>query len=155
MTFVKFNPVFPAVARELDQAVNEFFNRPVGSLFKENNIPFTIPAVNIEEGENGYFLSLAAPGLEKEDFSIDLDKRVLTISVNKELSNELADEEAPVVEKKFTRKDFSFSKFKHAFNLPEEVDLTKIGAEYVKGILELSLPRKKSEVLKTKQIEVK
>ncbi len=147
MTLVKFNPFFPAVAKDLDSAVNEFFNRPIGSVFKDE-IPFNTPAINVHETEKGYFISLAAPGLEKGDFKVDLEQGILNISVDKEMK-EL--EEGT----KVTRKEFSFFKFKHSFTLPEDVDTSKINAEYVNGILEVNLPRKAAKLLKTKNIQVK
>ena len=147
MTLVKFNPFFPAVSKDLDQAVNEFFNRPIGSVFKDE-VPFNVPAVNIHESEKGYNISLAAPGIEKEDFIVDVENGIINISVEKE--------QAQLPEGvKATRKEFSYYKFKHSFTLPEDVDSTKIKAEYQNGVLEIELPRKATKVLKSKKIEVK
>ena len=147
MTLVKFNPFFPAVSKDLDQAVNEFFNRPIGSVFKDE-VPFNTPAINIHESEKGYTISLAAPGLEKADFKVELENNILTISADKE-DRKLAEGE------KVTRKEFSYYKFKHSFTLPEDVDGSKIKAEYNKGVLELMIPRKATKLLKAKSIEVK
>jgi len=147
MTLVKFNPFFPAVSKDLDQAVNEFFNRPIGSVFKDE-VPFNVPAVNIHESEKGYNISLAAPGIEKEDFIVDVENGIINISVEKE--------QAQLPEGvKATRKEFSYYKFKHSFTLPEDVDSTKIKAEYQNGVLEIELPRKATKVLKSKKIQVK
>ena len=147
MTRVKFNPFFPTVTKELDQAVNEFFNRPINSVFKDE-VPFSTPAINIHESEKGYFISLAAPGLEKPDFKVELDKNVLTISVDKERKQV---EEG----QKVTRKEFSYHKFKHSFTMPDDVDMAKIKAEYTNGVLALEIPRKATKLLKAKSIEVK
>lgn len=147
MTLVKFNPFFPAVSKDLDQAVNEFFNRPIGSVFKDE-VPFNTPAINIYESDKGYVIALAAPGLNKEDFKVDLEKGILNISADKEAVK--LDEGV-----KATRKEFSYSRFKHSFNLPEDVETAKINAEYVNGVLEIELPRKETKVLKAKSIQVK
>ncbi len=147
MTLVKFNPFFPAVSKDLDRVVSDFMNRPIGSVFKDA-VPFNSPAINVHESEKGYFISLAAPGLEKEDFKVDLEKNILTISVEKE---EKVLEEGT----KATRKEFSYFKFKHAFTLPEDADPSKIKAEYLNGILGLELPKKANKILKAKTIAVK
>ena len=147
MTLVKFNPFFPAVSKDLDVAVNEFFNRPIGSVFKDE-IPFNMPAVNIHESEKGYTISLAAPGLEKGDFVVDVENGIINISVEKE------QEQLPEGVKA-TRKEFSYYKFKHSFTLPEDVDSSKIKAEYKNGVLEIEIPRKATKVLKSKKIQVK
>jgi len=145
MTLVKFNPFFPVVTKDL--AINEFFNSPIGSVFKDE-VTFNTPAINVHETEKGYFISLAAPGLTKEDFKVDLEQGILNISVNKELKTL---EEGV----KVTRREFSYFNFKHSFSLPEDVDATKIDAEYVNGILEVSLHRKAAKLLKPKSIKVK
>lgn len=147
MTLVKFNPFFPAVSKDLDQAVTDFFNRPIGSVFKDE-IPFNTPAVNIHESDKGYAVSLAAPGLEKDDFVVDVENGILNISVEKE-QKELPEGV------KATRKEFSYYKFKHSFTLPEDVDSSKIKAEYQNGVLNIDLPRKATKVLKAKKIQVK
>jgi len=147
MTLVKFNPFFPAVAKDLDQAVNEFFNRPTGSVFKDE-VPFNTPAINVHETEKDYLIFVAAPGLEKGDFKVDLNQGILSISVDKE--SETFEEGTKV-----TRKEFNFFKFKHSFTLPEDVDAAKIDAEYLNGVLQIKLPRKAEKLLKAKNIQVK
>ncbi len=128
--------------------LNEFFNRPVGSLFNKDDIPFNVPAVNIREDDKAFYLSIAAPGLDKKDFNVEVDQGNLVISVDKE-------EEKKEDEAKYTRREFSYYKFKHSFSLPEDVDSNKITAEYKNGVLEVTLPRKATKVLKSKSISVK
>jgi len=96
--------------------------------------PMKVPAVNITEEENEYLVSLAAPGLKKEDFKIDLDGNVLTISSQKEERSEEKD-------KKFSRKEYSYSSFGRSFTLPEEISQEKITAKYEDGVLKVRLPR--------------
>ena len=107
-----------------------------------------VPAVNITEQESEYIVSLAAPGLKKEDFKIDVDGNILTISSEKEENKEEKDE-------KITRKEYSYSSFSRSFNLPEEVNQEKIDAKYADGILKIVLPcREGTKKTTAKQIAV-
>ena len=107
------------------------------------------PAVNITEQKDQYLVSLAAPGLKKDDFKIDVDGNMLTISSEKEESKEDKD-------KKFTRREYSYSSFSRSFTLPEEINKEKIEAKYEDGVLKISLPRKEeAKKASAKQIAVK
>lgn len=102
------------------------------------------PAVNIKENEDSFEILLAAPGLNKEDFSIEIDENILKIS-SEFKQNEEAKEE------KFSRKEFNFSSFKRAFTLPETINEDKIEASYINGILQLVLPKKEEALPKEKR----
>lgn len=93
------------------------------------------PAANIIEHPESFELNLAAPGLKKEDFKINLDNNVLTIS--SELENEKHEEG-----KNFTRKEFFYGSFSRSFTLPKTINIDKIKAEYENGILTVMLPKK-------------
>ena len=111
--------------------------------------PLNLPAVNITEEPNSYQLSLAAPGMKKEDFKIDVDGNMLTISSEKEEKKEDKN-------KKFTRKEYSYSSFCRSFSLPEEIKQDKIEAKYEDGVLKISLPRKEeAKKAEAKKIAVK
>jgi len=98
----------------------------------------SVPAVNIKENENGYEVEVAAPGLSKDDFHVELDNNVLTISSEKEIKNEEKDKEG-----NYTRQEFSYSTFRRSFTLPNDVvDIEKIDAKYKDGVLRLSLPKR-------------
>lgn len=130
---------------------NEFF-KPWNEWFENDRFfgrTLNVPAVNITEEKNEYLVALAAPGMKKEDFHIDMEGNMLTISSEKEETKEEKD-------KKFTRKEYSFSSFSRSFTLPDEVDKQKIEAKYEEGILKISLPFNE-EVKKptAKQIAVK
>lgn len=107
----------------------------------------TRPAVNIKENETGYSLELAAPGFEKEDFKIDLDHDLLSISVEKE--NKTEEEKDG-----YTRREFNYSSFKRSFTLPESVDREKIQASYTNGILSVALPKKEQELKLKRAISI-
>ena len=125
----KLNETMPSLFDDFFKPWNEWF---------DGDLPLRtmkIPAVNITEQKNEYLVSLAAPGLRKEDFKIDVDGNMLTISSKKEESKEEKD-------KKFTRKEYSYSSFSRSFTLPEEINQEKIEAKYEDGVLKISLPRK-------------
>jgi HSP20 family protein len=109
-----------------------------------------VPAVNITERKDDYLVSLAAPGLKKEDFKIDVEGNLLTISSEKEEENEEKEE-------KYTRQEYSYSSFERSFTLPNEVDKDKIDAHYQDGVLELVLPKKEEakKMAISKKIAVK
>lgn len=119
----------PSVFDEFFKPWNEWFDN--GNLW---NRTMSVPAVNITEQKDAYLVSLAVPGLKKEDFTIDVDGSMLTISSRKEERREEKD-------KKFTRKEYSYSSFSRSFTLPEEINREKIEAKYEDGILKISLPR--------------
>jgi HSP20 family protein len=124
---------------------NEWFDNG-GNLW---NRALTVPAVNITENKDDYQVSLAVPGMKKDDFKIDVNGNMLTISCEKEESKEEKD-------KKFTRKEYNYSSFSRSFTLPDEVNKEKIDAKYEDGVLKLSLPRKEeAKKPAAKQIAVK
>lgn len=143
------------LSKRIDQSPSvwdEFF-KPWGDWFS-NGGPIakmsTIPAVNITDNKDEYQLSLAAPGLNKKDFNIDIEGNMLTISCEKEENKE-------VKEKRHTRKEYNYSSFSRSFTIPEEVVKEKIEATYTDGLLKLTLPKKedaKKEPV-TKQVQVK
>jgi HSP20 family protein len=109
-----------------------------------------MPATNISETDQAYNLEMAVPGFSKEDFRIDLEKNILTVSSVKEEKEEKKDEKA---ECNCHRREFGHSNFSRSFSLPEEVDKDGIKAEYNNGVLMITLP-KKEEVIVKKEIQV-
>lgn len=104
-----------------------------------------MPAVNIKDNTEGFELELAVPGMKKDDFTVEIDNDVLTISSEIKTENEDKNEN-------YTRKEFSYSSFKRAFTLPETVDGSKIDAKYEDGILKLTLPKKQEALPKPKRL---
>lgn len=144
-SLVKRAERFPSVFDEFFKPWNGWFNN--GDHFWNKSL--SVPAVNISESKDHYEVSLAVPGMKKEDFKIDVQGDMLTISSEKE-------ESKTEKEKKFTRKEYSYSSFSRSFNLPDEVNKEKIEARYENGVLILSLPFN-GEIRKeaAKQIAVK
>jgi len=96
----------------------------------------TIPAVNILENEESFVIEVAAPGMEKENFTVNLDGDRLLIS--SELKKENSENEA-----NYSRREFSYQSFQRSFTIPEgTVDGEKIMAKYTDGILKVTLPKK-------------
>ena len=139
-------------AERMPSFFEDFFNKPLLDLF-DGGFPsrkMNVPAVNITERKEDYLVSLAAPGFRKEDFKIDVEGNMLTISSEKEEENEEKDE-------KYTRQEYSYSSFERRFTLPDEVNKDKIDAHYEDGILKLILPKKEEakKMAVSRQISVK
>ncbi|RZK41954.1 MAG: Hsp20/alpha crystallin family protein [Pedobacter sp.] len=143
MTLVKFNNKTRNTA--------PYFNNVFDSLFSDalnkNYGVSKVPNVNIFEAENEYKIELAAPGLTKEDFKIDLKKDNLSVWVEKKA-------EENTVQKDYTRKEFEYSSFARSFVLPEGIDAEKISAAYLNGILTISIGKKEEAKLTHKEITV-
>lgn len=118
-----------------------------GGTTNVNSIGTSIPAVNIKETDESFNVEVAAPGKSKEDFNIELDNDVLTISSEEKKENETSENNG-----RFTRKEFSYSTFKRAFSLPETVDSAKIAASYNNGVLEITIPKKEEAKVQAKRM---
>jgi HSP20 family protein len=125
----RVNDIFPDMIEDFFKPWNERFT---GNIWGKM---MTVPAVNITDNENFFKISLAAPGLTKDDFHINLEGNMLTISCEKEEKKEEKNE-------KMTRNEYNFSSFERTFTLPEEVNMEKIEAKYIDGVLDLMLPKK-------------
>jgi HSP20 family protein len=136
MTLVKRNG---SLLNPLPMLFDDFFNR---DLFNWNNSNFsdtntTIPAVNIKETPENYEVEVAAPGMTKDDFKVELDGNVLTISSENNSQKEEREDE------KYSRKEFSYQSFQRTFTLQKDVvDIDKIAAKYENGLLHLLIPKK-------------
>lgn len=109
----------------------------------------TVPAVNISETDQSYTISLAAPGMKKEDFVINLDGNALNIRCEKESKTEEK-------ESRYTRKEYNYSSFSRSFTLPEEVSRENIQASYTDGLLSVTLPKKEeAKRVHTKSISIR
>jgi HSP20 family protein len=126
------------MTRPLGFPVFEEFFKPWNDWFEKSSSfgkMTTVPPVNIIEKENDYVLSLAVPGMKKEDFKIALDGVILTIGSAKE-------EDREEKEDRFTRREYNFLSFSRSFTLPEDVKPENIEAKYEDGVLKIVLPRK-------------
>jgi HSP20 family protein len=133
-TVRKSNRLTPAFNSVFGDFLNDdFMNWPVNRTEKNWN---RVPAVNISENDDEWVVELAAPGMEKSDFQIELDQEVLSVSAQKEEKNEEKND-------KYSVREFSYSNFSRSFRLPEHiVDGQKINAKYDNGVLKLHIPKK-------------
>ncbi len=109
------------------------------------NFNGTLPAVNIRETDRDFQLEIAIPGQKKEDFNIEVDNNVLTISMENKKEEEVKNDE-------YTRREFAYSSFKRSFTLPETVNEDKINAAYTDGILSFTLPKREEALPKPKRM---
>ena len=122
--------------RNLPGFMDDFFGRNfLEELFNEREWSSS-PSVNIFEEKEKFSIEIAAPGLEKKDFKIDLKENTLTISAEKKSEKE-TEEGAKVM-----RREFNYSSFTRSFVMPDGVDVGKIKASHSNGILTIELPKK-------------
>ncbi|MEJ2162860.1 MAG: Hsp20/alpha crystallin family protein [Robiginitalea sp.] len=105
----------------------------------------TLPAVNIREGAKEFMLELAVPGQKKEDFNVEVDNDIMTVSME-------SGEEKEQKEQGYTRREFRYTSFKRAFTLPDTVDQEDIKAAYEDGILRFTLPKRAEALPKPKRL---
>ena len=133
-------------------AVNPFVNTVFDNLFNDSFISdrlvTRVPAVNITESDRGFKIELAAPGLNKSDFKINVDKNVMSISVEK--TEEKTDESNV-----YSKKEFSYTSFSRSFTLPDTVDYSNIDASYQDGVLAIAIGKKEEAIIAKRLIEVK
>ena len=116
--------------------VDEFFGKDMlANLFDDYQTGISVPAVNVIEGKDEFRIEVAAPGLDKNDFSIDVKNNVLFISCEKEKRDEQKDE-------KIMRREFSYGSFSRSFSLPNSVNSEKISAKHRDGVLNIYIPKK-------------
>ncbi|MFM7823709.1 MAG: Hsp20/alpha crystallin family protein [Bacteroidota bacterium] len=124
---------------------NEFFNDRVSldRLFDGEEFP----AVNIVEGEKSYEIEVAAPGMKKDDFKIEIENGLLTISAERK-------EEKKEEMKNYTRQEYYYNSFSRSFTLPENAKEDGLSAKYEDGMLRLTVAKKAVTVSKAREIEV-
>lgn len=142
--------LFPSLSRLWG---DDFFSRDMMNwgLSNFSTSGTSIPAVNIRETKNSYEVELAAPGMKKNDFKIELDGNMLTISAER-----TEEQERKSNEEKFVSREYSYQSFQRSFNLPKDVvDVDKIEAHYEDGVLRLTVPKQETAKKKqSKKIEV-
>jgi len=152
MKYVKFNPKpfdhhFNSFVDDIITELPVFFNKEFNISERKGFAP-----VNVKETENSYQLEVIAPGFEKNDFKISLDKELLTISGEKKTDVQT---DSPATGKdKSIRKEYNHSSFKRSFTIDNKIDATNIEANYVNGILKLNLPKKADVKAPVKEIVI-
>lgn len=114
---------------------DDFFTRDLFNWPSNSSTGTSIPKVNIYETDSEFHVEMAAPGMKKDDFKVELDNNMLTISSQLETKNE--DEH-----RNYQRREYSFQSFVRTFHLPDSAEPEKINAKYVDGVLNLMIPKK-------------
>ena len=146
MALVKFNE-----GREgnlTHSSFSDIFENFFNDSFISDRMISRVPAVNIAESEGHYHIELAAPGLKKEDFKLDLDRNVLTISAEKTTEQENND-------KQYNKREYSYTSFLRSFTLPDSADDAQIDATYTDGILKIDVAKKEESKSIRRQISIK
>jgi HSP20 family protein len=128
---------------------NEFFPSFLDNFFSKELMDWgssnfsstdtTLPAVNVKENDEGFDIEVAAPGMNKEDFRVNLENNVLTISSEKKEERKQEDKD------RYTRREFSYQSFQRSFTVPHDlVEGEKITAKYCDGLLCIHLPKKEA-----------
>jgi len=131
MSLMRFSNSYPSLFDRFFE--NDWFDWGTRNYSTTNT---TLPSVNIRESNEEFQVEVAAPGLEKDDFRIELNHDLLTISSEKKVENETKEGI------QFTRKEFSYQSFCRSFTLPNSADSENIAARYDKGILSVVIPKK-------------
>lgn len=145
MSLARFSTNYPSL-------FDRFFENDLFDWSNRNysNTNTTLPSVNIKESNEDFEVEVAAPGFSKNDFRIELNHYLLTISSEKELDKETKEGQ------QFTLREFSYQSFSRSFTLPNSADSEKIGAKYENGILRILIPKKEEAKPKpAKAIEIK
>jgi HSP20 family protein len=144
-TMYSKNHIMP---RALGSLIEDIFNNGINKVWGEEGLTDRSDApVNIQETDKCYELHLIAPGLKKEDFKINIDRNILTISF------EHKEEETEQIAK-WLRKEYKMKSFKRSFTLNEKIDSAGITARYTDGVLNVSLPKKEQPELTAQEINV-
>ncbi|MDR2918748.1 MAG: Hsp20 family protein [Tannerella sp.] len=134
--FDRFGGFFPAI-------INRNWN---DDFFDDDRLP----ATNVKENKKEFLIELSVPGVDKDNFNIEIEKNVLKISARKETKNEEKDNDDKIL-----RQEFGYYSFSRSFIIPENVDTSNIQAKHQNGILEISLPKMdKMPEDKVKKIEI-
>ncbi len=134
-------------AKAFGNFFDEFFNKSIGD-FVGSDFILSSPSVNVIENKDHLSIELAAPGLEKSDFQLNLENNRLKITAAKENKEEATDG-------KYTRREFNYNSFERSFELPDSVNSEGITASYENGILIVTLPKKvEEETERNRSIEI-
>ncbi|MBX2915705.1 MAG: Hsp20/alpha crystallin family protein [Cyclobacteriaceae bacterium] len=136
MSIIRYNAndfVPTSFSALVDRFFNDSITRAGGSTF--------VPKTDVVETANAYEVHLALPGVNKEDFNIEVNDNYLTISGERKFQNEKKDKNYHAIET-------HYGSFSRSFTLPENIDASKINAKYNNGILEVTIPKDEKKVLK-------
>jgi HSP20 family protein len=146
MALIKFNERKDSGL--LNPVFNDIFENFFNDSFVSDRMVSRVPAVNISETEGHYHIELAAPGLKKEDFKLNQDRNMLTISAEKQTEQNEND-------RTYNKREYSYTSFVRSFTLPDTADDANIEAEYTDGVLRINVAKKEDAKMASRQIEIK
>lgn len=97
----------------------------------------TAPAINVKESDKAYIVELAAPGMKKEDFTVNIDKDG-NLHIKMESKTEHKEEDK---KEHYLRREFAYGRYEQTLLLPDDVDREKISARVADGVLTVDLPK--------------
>jgi len=141
MSIIRYNSALnDFVPTSFNNLIDRFFSESVG---RSGGAAYSfVPRVDVVENEKAFEIQVAVPGMSKDDIKLDLNDSLLTISGERKFTKERK-------ENNFHSFETQYGTFSRSFSLPENVDASKINAQYVNGILEITLPKDEKKVLKT------
>lgn len=146
MTLIKYNPSLPNTEnRSFSSLLDRFFNESFNGMGKE--MQHFAPQVDIAESKKAFEISVAAPGMKKSDFNIDMSDGSITISGERKF-------EEKKEEKNFHSVETQYGSFSRTFHLPDNIKEDKIEASYQDGILNIVIPKDEQKELK-RTIQIK
>ena len=146
MSLVKWNS--EKTNNALMPGFTDIFENFFNDAFVADRMTSRVPAVNISETPEAYHIELAAPGLRKQDFKISTERNMLTVSVEQRTENNETN-------KKYNKREFSYTSFVRSFTLPESADDSRIEAVYNDGVLQIDVAKKEEAKAVSRQIEIK
>ena len=127
---------------------DDIFESIMNDTFLSDRMVSRVPAVNISETDGHYHIEMAAAGLKKKDFKVDLDRDVLTVSAEHQ-------DEHKENDKKYNKREYSYSSFVRSFTLPDSANDDGIEAEYTDGVLKINVAKREEARMASRQIEIK
>jgi len=147
MSIVKFSPYRNSL---FNQLVNDFFydwEKSIAQTRGSDDVRYVVPAVNVSENEQGYRIEVAVPGIQKDDFQVEIEDKNLIVKSSKK-------EETQKKTENYTVREFNYASFYRSFHLPETVDVDSISAQYENGVLHITLPKLQPKIAKVKTIAI-
>ena len=139
MSLIRYNTLNDFVPTNFSNLIDRFFNE---SLSRSGGAAYSfVPRVDVVENDNAFEIHVAVPGMNKEDFKLDLNDNFLTVSGERKFKKEQKD-------KNFHAVETQYGTFSRSFSLPENVNAAGINAKYVNGILEITIPKDEKKILK-------
>ena len=142
MKITRWNSQRPAVHNWMD----DFFNKGIGNVFNDDTSALR-PDVKVKETDDAFVMEVAAPGLDKSDFNIQVEDGSLTLSAEQKSEDEQNGE-------KYLRREFQYTSFSRSFHLPENVKVQDIEAKYIDGVLHVNVPKAQPTITQPRRIEI-